>query len=61
MAKRKTKFAICEVHKNALSDNDKRIVKWSVQDKLWVCCSCDRDPVLKAMATINKRIDKKGK
>lgn len=56
--KQKTKFAICEVHKNALSDTDKRIVKWYEAEKMWMCCSCERDPVLQAMARINRKINK---
>lgn len=58
---RKSKIGICEVHKNALSDVQKRVIKWSQQDEMWVCCSCNRDPVLKAMGSVNKKINKKHK
>lgn len=57
--KNKTTVGICEVHKSALGDMDKRIVKWYEVEKMWMCCSCERDPVLQAMARINRKIEKR--
>lgn len=58
MAKIKLKHGICEIHKHALDDSDKREVHWDCIDKIWICDPCNGNIVLKAMGIINKRIVK---
>ena len=56
----KTKNGVCEVHLYNNDDNKNRNVKWSIDCQMWICDKCD-DVVLKATATINKRIELKKK
>lgn len=50
----KIKTGICEVHLYNYDDNKKRKVTWRGECTLWICSKCD-DPVLIAMASINKK------
>lgn len=52
-----TKVGICEVHKHALGDTGDKIIKWYEVEKMWMCCSCERNTLLQAMARINKNIE----
>lgn len=57
-SKQKSKTGICEVHFYNHEDSKKRMVKWHPELQMYVCAKCN-DPVLKATASINKKIEHK--
>lgn len=52
---KKVKTGICEIHKFALEEDKRCLVRWDVISNMWMCKNCEKNVVLQAMAATGRK------